>query len=100
MRLILILLTLTLIACGEESPKTNSLTSATIPDNNCTFYSAGTRLFCNGVETSVEAYDCGYRDEGRRFWYFVHHPDSNIPGDEKIVDVIGFDENNLQRECQ
>lgn len=89
MRLILIIIAfLGLTACGEsKDSQKDGLSVATIPDSACTQLFTGTRLFCNGQETTSQAWDCGVRD-GKMCSYYIHYEDPAIPGDEGFSDTI------------
>lgn len=92
MRLTLIIIAfLSLAACGESKDNVkDGLSIATIPDKSCTQEFTGTRLFCNGQETTSQYWDCGIRD-GKKCSYYVHYDDASIPGDQSFSDTICLD---------
>lgn len=47
------------------------------PDGCELYAESGDRTFLNGVTTKADAYDCGYRYNELRCFYFVHKPDSD-----------------------
>lgn len=87
----LVLIALAFSSCAKEShqaPQSSAPVLASAP--SCVFYVSGSRTFCNGVNTTSDAYDCGM-SEGKHCWKFVHTPDVNDAGSyEDFVCVEPF----------
>lgn len=77
MKYLICLMFLLLASCAKSSgnePDSRPYVYA-VPDASCTYHMTGARTFCNGINTSVVAYDCGVRN-GRHCWFFEHTPDA------------------------
>lgn len=74
--LIIVLITVMFSSCAKESHQDSPAATAVESAPSCVLYLTGSRTFCNGVNTTASAYDCGMHD-GKRCWKYIHTPDSN-----------------------
>lgn len=98
MRLLIIVLTMVIFSSCAKSSHPSAAGSSAIATTSpsCTFYIAGSRTFCNGVNATATAYDCDM-SEGKHCWKFIHTPDSS--DSHSYEDFVCVDPGSSGEEC-